>query len=51
MTDRKIANPCIPRKLFHTVLFSWYAIQDPGTKMKNKISITRSIITRAKIYD
>lgn len=22
MTDKKIANPCIPLRLFHTVLFS-----------------------------
>jgi len=49
MTDRKMANPCIPRRLFQTVLFSWYAIQEPGTKIKKRISITRSMMTNAKI--
>lgn len=47
--DRKMANPCRERRLFHTVLFSSYAIQEAGTKMKKMTSMTCRRISRPKI--
>ena len=48
-TERKIANPCMLLRLFHTLLFSCSVIHDPGTKMKKITSITCSAITIPKI--
>ncbi len=50
MTEQKIANPCMERKLFHTEFYYSTAIHEDGTNRKKNKSITKSKITRYNIY-